>query len=54
MIRIQLGAITEDLVGKAVQVLDVVGEPRHWRIMILIIYDDFISNFLEINVDFFF
>ena len=38
VISIQLGPITEDLVGKAVQVLDIVGEPWHWGIKTLIIY----------------
>lgn len=37
MIRIQLGAVAQDLVGEAVQVLDVVREPWHCRIITVII-----------------
>lgn len=36
VISVQLGAVAEDLVGEAVQVVDVVGEPRHWRIITVI------------------
>lgn len=31
VISIQLRAVAEDLVGKAIQVLDIVGEPWNWK-----------------------